>query len=339
MIMKRFFISVFCILVSLQVFAQDIDTKQIWYNNNHSAFTSLVLYKGKFYCAFREAGSHIFDEDGEARGIIRILSSRNGRRWKPVAVIAKPGFDLRDPWLSVMPDGRLMVLMGESLYVNKKSEYFMPQVSFSEDGKRFSTPKAIKLFINNEQSVGWTWHITWHNGVGYSISYWGGNNYLVSTVDGITYNSISQLDGPGFLDEAVCHFTDNDDIIVITRREKTPNSALLWKAAAPYIDWEFMDTKTYIGGPDFILLPKGRLLVGGRSLCEEGQITSLWIGDLEGHLTKLTDLHSPVIDCSYPSFVIKGKYLFFTYYASFSKVNDAAIYVGKVRLSKLLRNR
>ena len=64
-----------------------ISNEQIWFNDNHSAFTSIVKFKGEYYVTFREAESHIFDRDGEARGKIRILASKDGNDWKSVALI------------------------------------------------------------------------------------------------------------------------------------------------------------------------------------------------------------------------------------------------------------
>ena len=96
-----------------------IKVNRIWESEKHCAFTSLTRFEGRYYVAFREAGSHIFEADGSARGQIRILESRNGRKWKPVACLSKEGYDLRDPSLSVTPDGRLLVSMGGSIYVDR----------------------------------------------------------------------------------------------------------------------------------------------------------------------------------------------------------------------------
>ena len=122
-----------------------IKVDRIWNSEKHCAFTSLAEFNGRYYVAFREAGSHIFEADGTARGQIRVLQSRNGRKWKSVACLAKDGYDLRDPSLSVTPDGRLLVSMGGSVYVDKKLVGRDPMYSESLDGHGFSTPEPIEI--------------------------------------------------------------------------------------------------------------------------------------------------------------------------------------------------
>ena len=84
-----------------------VRVERIW-DRGYSAFPSIVRYKGAMYVSFREGVSHIFDENGIAAGRTRILRSRNGRRWKSVALLSKEGYDLRDPKLSVTPDGNYL---------------------------------------------------------------------------------------------------------------------------------------------------------------------------------------------------------------------------------------
>ena len=120
--MKHIIIFLTCLIAGCHnLFSQDINysVEKIWDNGKHCAFTSLIKYKGNYYCSFREGESHIFDSKGEANGKVRILQSPDGNRWESVALIGKQGFDLRDPKLSITPDGRLMVIIGGSIYRNK----------------------------------------------------------------------------------------------------------------------------------------------------------------------------------------------------------------------------
>ena len=121
--MKRVSLIVFCLLIvsmaSITAQKYEVSVKKIWDNGSHCAFTSLIKYKGKFYCSFREGETHIFDRKGNAEGKVRILVSEDGEEWKSVALMYKPEYDLRDPKLSVTPDGRLMVIIGGSIYKDK----------------------------------------------------------------------------------------------------------------------------------------------------------------------------------------------------------------------------
>ena len=56
--MKRVSLIVFCLLIvsmaSITAQKYEVSVKKIWDNGSHCAFTSLIKYKGKFYCSFRE---------------------------------------------------------------------------------------------------------------------------------------------------------------------------------------------------------------------------------------------------------------------------------------------
>lgn len=57
---------------------KDTRVERIW-DNEYSAFPSIVRYRGALYVSFREGASHIFDESGIAAGKTRILRSADGR--------------------------------------------------------------------------------------------------------------------------------------------------------------------------------------------------------------------------------------------------------------------
>jgi len=60
-----------------------INDQRIWDGNGtFCAFTDLIRYKGRLYCAFREGATHV-SEDGK----LRILSSADGQAWTPAALI------------------------------------------------------------------------------------------------------------------------------------------------------------------------------------------------------------------------------------------------------------
>ena len=110
----------------------DYSVAKIWDGAAHSAFTDLVEFKGRFYCAFREGTGHIPEKDGSGDGKIRVLVSDDGVAWKSSVLLVRKGFDLRDAKLSVTPDGRLMVLMGGSIYDKAVLKSRMTHVSFSD---------------------------------------------------------------------------------------------------------------------------------------------------------------------------------------------------------------
>ena len=83
---------------------QLLSVQKIWDKATHNAFTDLVRFNGKWLCTFREAESH----ESWSNGIIRIIASDDCDSWESCGEIVEYGVDLRDPKLSVMPNGRLM---------------------------------------------------------------------------------------------------------------------------------------------------------------------------------------------------------------------------------------
>jgi hypothetical protein len=106
--------------------------RRIWDEAPHNAFTDLIRFRGRFYCTFREGAGHVHNEDG-SEGKIRVIVSDDARQWNPVALLAEVGIDLRDPKLSITPDGRLMLLMGGSYYRDGELQRQLSRVAFSNE--------------------------------------------------------------------------------------------------------------------------------------------------------------------------------------------------------------
>src|SRR5262249_50186266 len=83
------------------------EVRQIWDQAPHHALTDLIRFRDRWYCAFREGTGH-----ASGACTIRVLVSDDGEKWTPAAVLATKDVDLRDPKLSLTPDGRLMLLGG-----------------------------------------------------------------------------------------------------------------------------------------------------------------------------------------------------------------------------------
>jgi hypothetical protein len=86
-------------------------------------------------------------------------------KWESVALLAESGIDLRDPKLSIMADGRLMIVAGGSAYEGKKLLGRQPRVAFSKNGKEWTQTKRVLA-----EGV-WLWRVTWHDGMCYGVSY------------------------------------------------------------------------------------------------------------------------------------------------------------------------
>lgn len=311
--------------------------KKVWGDGTwHCAFTSIVEFKGRYYISFREYDSHIFDSKGDAEGRIRIISSKNGKKWQSVALISKEGYDLRDPKLSITPDNRLMVTVGGSIYRNKVLVGCEPQVIFSADGNEFSEPSPIKFDSKTKGTHDWLWRVTWHEGVAYGVSYSKKENnkwelYLYKGTNGINYDLVSHLDCDGFPNETTVRFLEDGRMALLIRRDNGDRRNIWATSAAPFTDWTMTKTASHMGGPDFIVLGEDKIVAGGRTTFMGAPQTTLFTGNDAGRFIEKITLPSAG-DNSYPGFLRVGDELWVSYY-SCHETERPSIYLAKIPLN------
>ena len=311
----------------------------IW-DHDYSAFPSITKFQGCYYVSFREGESHIFDRNGIAAGQTRILRSPDGERWESVALLGKEGYDLRDPKLSVTADGRLMVIMGGSVYVDRQLTDRIPQVSFSTDGRHFSNPEPLIIQDDPAPGMHWLWRVTWHGGVGYAVSYGepGGDGLtLFKTTDGLHFEAVTTVSLGGFPNETTLRFLPDGRMVALVRREKEDKMAYWGVSEAPFTEWNFQPLPFQIGGPECIVLDDGTILTGGRAYVFGEYKTYIWKGNAEGHFGAACILPSGG-DNSYPGFLQVGDELWTVYYSSHELTWEdgrprAGIYLARLPLS------
>lgn len=333
------FIALFLMLAGIstagaQQIAYSVD--KIWDNGQHNAFTSIEKFKGEYYVTFREGETHIFDKNGNAEGKIRILHSKDGVKWEALPAIGKEGYDLRDPKFSITPDGRLMVIIGGSIYRNKELVGSQPHVMFSSDGRTFTEPQPVNVDPRYRTERDWLWRVTWHNGVGYSVSYGRSEKgqtplYLYSTTDGINYKHIQSFELDNFPNEATIRFLQDGRMAIMVRREQGDKECMWGVSNAPYTEWEWKKMGTFLGGPDFIVLDDEHIVAGGRTLLGSNAKTSLFLGKKDGKFEQVVVLPSGG-DTSYPGFIVVGNELWVSYYSMHNSKN-ASIHLAKIPLS------
>ena len=297
-----------------------VSVGKIWDRGEHNAFTDLIRFRDRWWCTFREARNH-----AGSIGRVRVIDSRDGEEWKSAALLDQDGIDLRDPKLSVMPDGRLMLTMGGSVY-DDQGQYRTrsPRVAFSPDGRQWTKP--AKVLAEDH----WLWRVTWHKGVGYSVSKLGTGRdprrvMLYSTHDALHWKWLTEFrEIPAWPNEATIRFLDDDEMVVLLRRNKT---AWIGTSRPPYTQWKWTDTGHRIGGPNFVRLSDGSLWAAGRGNGAEATTV----------LARMTrDSYQPVLtlpsggDCSYPGLVWHDDLLWMSYYSSHEGRTN--IYLAKVRI-------
>lgn len=316
-----------------------INSQKIWSEARHCAFTDLIYYKNTFYCCFRESNAHVpqrWADDGK----IRVLKSKNGKDWQSFALLELPGVDLRDPKISVMPDGRLMLTMGGSLYFMGRFDGSCTHVAFYDKKQDvFSKPQPIVLSSDLYTGLDWLWKVTWHKGTAYGLVYQrtegaavSNNLVLVSSDDGLHYNLISRIPVSHLPNEAAVRFDKHGDMKIIVRCEDGVVGGYYGESSYPYTNWKVYDVGKQLGGPDMLFTPDGKTLVGTRAFGPKGPYMALMELDNNYKLQELCRFPSGG-DCSYPGIVMKDGTLYISYYSSHDK--NTAIYFSTIDYTKL----
>jgi hypothetical protein len=296
-----------------------LGTPKIWDKAPHNAFTSLIRNKNRWWCAFREGSSHTATD-----GMIRIITSPDGTNWESAALISLKDEDLRDPKITVAPDGRFMLLAFGHQVKNNSHQSF---VWFSDDGRNWNG--AIPVADPNY----WLWRVTWYKNECYGMAYditsrKDKNVQLYRSKDGRKFDKIvTNLLDSGNPSESSIVFLPDDTAVCLMRRD--PGNAFLGTAKPPYTNWTWKDTGTRIGGPQLYILPDGRIIAAVR--LSNGRIrTSLcWVNPQTGSITEFLSLPSGG-DTSYAGVVWYDGYLWVSYHSTY--YGKVSIYLAKVAI-------
>jgi hypothetical protein len=315
----------------------EVAVTNIWDSNYYSAFTDLARFDGKWFCVFREGRQHVSPD-----GIIRVITSKDGQKWTSAAAIEMPGYDLRDPKLSMAPDNRLMIVGGATVRDGSQpataSQSF---VAYSKDGTRWD-----KVYWAGPTNY-WLWRVTWEKSTAYGVAYdvsparRNSKTYrtqLVQSTDGVNFAAlVSLLHTNGGPTEATLRFGRDGKAFCLQRRDGTPNTALLGVSKPPYLDWQWRDLGDFFGGPNFIQIPDGRWIAAGRLLVKNAQGKAepkTVVCELDQAQGKLIPLHVLPSggDNSYPGMVWHDNRLWVSYYSSHE--GKTKIYLAQVKLPK-----
>jgi len=121
---------------------------KIWDKAPHNAFTDLVRFQSRWFCVFREGKDH-----NSPDGALRVITSADGIEWESATLISSKTGDLRDPKITVTPDGQLMLTAAEALHDRSKHSH-QSLVWFSKDGRTWSERYPIG------DPDYWLWRVT-----------------------------------------------------------------------------------------------------------------------------------------------------------------------------------
>ena len=318
----------------------------VWKEPGYMMCTDIIRFQGQLYCTFREGSGHVPGKTG-VNGRIRVLRADDpaGHGWKTVALLDETGVDLRDPKLSITPDGRLMIIMGGSFYRGEERLGMHGRVSFSDtNGANFSAPQPIVIPESIATKDDWLWRVTWHEGTAWGSLYQVPQKrqyrlHLVKSRDGITWENVAKLEVPD-PSETTLRFDAAGTMFAWIRTSGKPQDGRTGTARAPYTQWEFKRIGETFGGPNFVALPGGGWLAGAR-LDQREPFNHTAIGTLDfarGTFTRLFALPSRGDngDNGYPGFVVdedRGEVLVSYYSAHERKL--PAIYLARLDLAAL----
>jgi hypothetical protein len=316
------------VLVAATAFAADktpapeiVGVDLIWSKGPHNAFTDLIRYRGRWYCVFREGAKHdSFD------GKVRLLTSADGERWEPAALLADPRGDLRDPKLSVTPDQRLMLTAALSFHPPSEIRH-QTLMWVSTDARDWGEPRPIG------DPDTWLWRVNWHRGKAYSLGYGtGATKYLRGyiSLNGADFLTLGEnVHDRDYPNETAIVFRNDDSALCLLRRDGGAATAQLGRSRPPYRAWTWEDLGVRIGGPNLIAVPDGRLVAAVR-LYDGGTRTSLaWLDPDEPSLKEFLTLPSGG-DTSYAGLVYHDGLLWVSYYSTHE--SRSCIYLAKVKI-------
>ena len=254
-----------------------------------------------------------------------MIASDDGATWESTALLEETGIDLRDPKLSITPDDRLMISAGGSVYRDGELVGRQPRSAFSADGADWTSTQRILSDGN------WLWRVTWHDGVGYGVSYGIGESEkdwsvtLYRTTDGLDFEKVVEWDIDGKPNETTVRFLNDGRMMALVRREAQNKHGWVGVSEAPFTDWQWNDMGFQIGGPNFIQLPDGTLWAAGRRYPPVTVLARL----SENAYEPVLELPSEG-DCSYPGLVWHEGLLWMSYYSSHE--DKTSIYLAKIRM-------
>ena len=223
--------------------------KPIWQAGEHNAFTDLCLYRERLFLAFREAATHV---SGDGR--IRVLELTEQGHIRHRSFIQIEGVDLRDPKLSVTPDGKLLLIAyARHNDQDNNTVVSKPICWFSSDGKSWSSHHYFG------DQFWWLWRVTWTGneclGLAYNRSqqainlYKGDPRRTFHTHKAAVFSK--EKNGKGYPNESDIQILSDGTAVALLRRDQDTCTAQLGMSKKPYTQWQWDDLKDYVGRPGF----------------------------------------------------------------------------------------
>jgi poly(3-hydroxybutyrate) depolymerase len=286
---------------------QVANTRCVFRDSNHNAFTDLIRFQDRYYLTFRTC------PDGHgvnASASIKIMVSDDIQSWSEVHQFRVSDRDTRDPHFLVFK-GKLFVYSG-TWYCGKETDtkldlnQHLGFAVFTEDGRQWSEPQMLEgtygHYVWRAAAIGNTAYLCGRRkhqfgAKSHRESPSGVESVMLRSEDGLVWSKHSLFQETSG-NETAFAFLPDQSVLGIARRDS--HSSQLIRSSAPYIHWQRIDLDRFIGGP---LLARwgNRWVVGGRKVTAAGPRTVLsWLD--EDRLDDFAELPSAG-DNSYPGWI------------------------------------
>jgi hypothetical protein len=297
-----------------------VEVQRIWGRAPHNSDSDLLRFKGRWYCAFREAPSA-----ESTHGTVRVLSSADGERWQSAAHFTLAESDLRDPGLSVTPDRRLMLTA--VAIPDRAGSACQSLAWFSSDGRDWASQ------VEAGTPGMWLGSTIWRNGRAYNLGYGGDGRRMAriyTGVDGLQYGTlVTDLAGHGDPAEGSLLFLSDDTALCVLRREYKEAHTMLGRARPPYRAWTWKDLGFQLAEPRALDLPDGRFIVAGRMTDGKPRTALCWLDAEAGTLKEFLALPSSG-EAGSPGLAFHDGLLWVSYASAHE--GKPGIYVTRVKL-------
>lgn len=279
--------------------------QRVWKAGKHNAFTDLCYFRQRYYLVFRQASTHHSKD-----GVLRIMSSVQGKKWRTLAVLQNPDADLRDGKLTVTPQGKLQLLAAAAFH-DRTTQAYQSYLWESEDGRHWSEPQAVG------EADYWLWRLSWLGEQAYAIAYKCGIDRHIRLYQqnrsGAFVVVAPRIYAEGYANEAALLFDHNDKAWCLLRKD--PDHGQLGWALPPYQNWHWQNIGCRIGGPQAVFTASGQMLAVVRLYDENVRTSLVTLNQNTGELTELIALPSGG-DTSYAGMVLHQEKLLVSYYSS-----------------------
>jgi hypothetical protein len=306
--------------------------KKIVNQEAHNAFVDLCEFKQQLFCCFREAQTHI-----SAGGKIRILTLDKQGIIQGSNRITLPNTDLRDPKLSILPDGSLLLIAyARKTDPNNQSISTRNLSWVSQTGHSWSSCREFA------DKGWWLWRVRWHQGLAYGFAYNRRQNaiHFYSGHPRRTFHRHQEYalslekHNKGYPNESDLIFTD-EKAYALVRRDADSYSAQLGQSSFPYKKWSWTDLGEYIGGPVMLQIKPNVALVAGRIMHNKRLVTGLMTLNLSNGKLCIQMILPSAGDNSYPGLVLNNHTLYISYYSSHED-KKSCIYLAKLNIASVL---